>query len=532
MSGNGQWTRRHLLGALGPAAAVAQVQGTAPRRVEQTAMRVRAFDLSGSPVADERLKGLLAVNADSRPFEIAVQTHGNGTAAFEAPRAKFELKMYFPVRDFGEVYVHADNAGARYPAAQAQGRELLLNYEFARSRAAFVKRYVQSAKAEGADFSPELLTRLERGEKALARAAAARDAVARAASSDESLADTMWAGEMAAVERARHRIARQGPRPGFLFGAAAFGYARSDAYAQRYSALLNYGTLPFYRGQVERVEGNPNYTNVERILEKAAAGQLMVKGHPLVWFDTAAVPEFLTKKSWPDLKQSCAEYIRRSVGRFRSRIHAWDIINEAHDWANRLGLNQDQLLEMTRIASEETRAADPTSFRVINSCMPWGEYVGTGRGPSGPLKRPLRTPLEYYRAIEAAGISYEAIGIQLYYPAYDLLETERQIERFFAFRKPIHITELGVPSSSEGVKIGGTLPYDHVWHGTQWSETAQADWVEQFYTICYSKPEIQAISWWTFSDPARPANGLLRADQQPKESYLRLSKLLSSWKQG
>jgi endo-1,4-beta-xylanase len=175
--------------------------------------------------------------------------------------------------------------------------------------------------------------------------------------------------------------------------------ARSEAYDQRYNTLLNYGTLPFYRGQVERVEGSPNYRNVEAILEKAATTQLMVKGHPLVWIDTASVPEFLTKKSWPELKQSCAGYVCRSVSGFRSRVHVWDIINEAHDWANKLGLSQDQLLEMTRIASEETCAADSTAFRVINCCMPWGEYVGTGRGPSGPLKKPLRTPLEYYRAI-------------------------------------------------------------------------------------------------------------------------------------
>jgi GH35 family endo-1,4-beta-xylanase len=526
MSGSGQWTRRQLLGTVGPVALLANAQQVSQKGGR--AVMVRAFDPSGSPAPDDRL---LLVAPDSRPFEVLAQPHGDGTAAVDMPKEKFELKMFLPVRDFGEVYVHADNAGAWYSAAQVRG-ELLLNYEFARSRATFVRRYVKSAQTEGVEFSSAMMNRLEQGEAALVRAAAARETGARVGHSNDSLAETMWAGEMAAVERARHRIARQGPRPGFLFGSAAFGYARSEEYARQYGALLNYGTVPFYRAQVERVEGVPNYRNVEGILEKLAGTQIIAKGHPLVWFDSAAVPEFLTTKPWDELKRSCRDYILRSVGRFRSRIHAWDVINEAHDWANKLSLNQDQLLEMTRLAAESTRLADPTAFRVINCCMPWGEYVGTGRGPSGPLKRPLRTPLEYYRAIEAASVPYEAIGIQVYYPAYDLLEIERQLERFFAFGKSVHITELGVPSSSEGVKIGGTLPYDHVWHGAAWSEATQADWAEQFYTICYSKPAIQAISWWTFADPSRPANGLLHADLQPKQSYLRLAKLLTSWKQG
>jgi GH35 family endo-1,4-beta-xylanase len=279
------------------------------------------------------------------------------------------------------------------------------------------------------------------------------------------------------------------------------------------------------------VEGSPNYENVEAILEKMAGTSIVTKGHPLVWFHRAGIPEFLKTKSWDELRRSCREYILRSVGRFRNRIHAWDVINEAHDWANELGLSQDQLLDVTRLAAESTRTADPTAFRVINCCLPWGEYVATGRTYAGPLKRPARTPLEYYRAVEDARVSYEAIGVQVYYPGYDMLEMERQLERFFAFGKPVHITELGVPTSSEGIKGGGPIPYENVWHGTAWNEQIQADWVEQFYTICYSKPEVQAISWWVFSDSSRDGSGFLHKDFRPKESYLRLAKLLASWKQ-
>jgi GH35 family endo-1,4-beta-xylanase len=113
-----------------------------------------------------------------------------------------------------------------------------------------------------------------------------------------------------------------------------------------------------------------------------------------------------------------------------------------------------------------------------------------------------------------------------------MFEIERHLERFFVFGKPVHITELGVSSSSQPLERGESrFPNRNVWHGDAWNETIQADWAEQFYTICYSKPQIEAITWWDLSDPAFiPHGGMLRPDMTPKESYQRLSALLAGWR--
>ena len=330
-----------------------------------------------------------------------------------------------------------------------------------------------------------------------------------------------------AVERARHHIARDGPRPGFLFGCNAFGYAGSDEYARLYRELFNYGTVPFYRAATEKIEGHPDYSWVDAILEKMAGTGILTKGHPLVWFHQAGIPEFLKTKSWEEINQSCREYILRSVGHFRSRIHAWDVINEAHNWANDL-IHDQEPLEMTRLAADTTRVADPTAFRVVNSCCTWAEYVAEHRSYSGVMPRPTRTPLQYHKELEDARVSYDAVGLQLYNPVRDMLEIERQVERFFVFGKPVHVTELGVPSENPGEGIiGGNNP----WHGTAWSQQVQADWVEQFYTICYSKPQVQAITWWDFTDPGYIQNGgFVDEKLQPKQSYDGLKRLIASWK--
>jgi GH35 family endo-1,4-beta-xylanase len=511
------------------AGAVAAAAGSLLRAAPPPVLRLRAYDPGGQPCPPELLETLYVTDRDGRPFAVRPQLAGEGAAVLELPPQRFEIMMILPVRDFGEVYLYADDAGSLYAPAAA---EILLNYEFARSRAAFLRRYVKAAEGEGVDFSKELRERIARGEAALAKATAARQERERAGFSNDALRDLMWAGEMAALERARHRIRRRGPRPGFLFGCNAFGYARSVEYAQRYNELLNFATLPFYRASTEKVEGRPDYSWVKAILQKMAGTPILTKGHPLVWFHYAGIPEFLKTKSWEELKKSCREYVLGSVLRFRSRIHVWDVINEAHDWANELNLSHEQLLEMTRLAAETVRLADPTAFRIVNSCCTWSEYVATGRNYRGEMRKPVRSVLEYHRAVEEAKVPYEAIGLQLYNPQRDMLEIERQLERFFIFGKPIHITELGISSANEPVRMGEEVrrPGRRVWHGTEWSERIQADWLEQFYTICYSKPQIEAVSWWDFSDPAFiPHGGLLRPDLTPKEAYHRLKGLIKEW---
>ncbi|GFE67717.1 endo-1,4-beta-xylanase [Chroococcus sp. FPU101] len=122
------------------------------------------------------------------------------------------------------------------------------------------------------------------------------------------------------------------------------------------------------------------------------------------------------------------------------------------------------------------------------------------------------------------------IGLQLYYPDQDLFEINRLLERFSQLGKPIHITELGVSSSTQKDESSYFLEPTGLWR-SPWSETIQADWIEQFYTICYSKNYIEAISWWDLADGGSfmPYGGLLNRDLTPKLGYDRLKELLKQW---
>ena len=112
---------------------------------------VRAYEPDGTPVGADRFKTFLLTDPDGQPYHLLPEARADGTASIKLPPGKFEMMMLLPVRDFGHVYLYADNRGALYPPS-APG-ELLLNYEFARSRAAFVRRYMEAARAEGVPFT-------------------------------------------------------------------------------------------------------------------------------------------------------------------------------------------------------------------------------------------------------------------------------------------------------------------------------------------------------------------------------------------
>jgi GH35 family endo-1,4-beta-xylanase len=140
-----------------------------------------------------------------------------------------------------------------------------------------------------------------------------------------------------------------------------------------------------------------------------------------------------------------------------------------------------------------------------------------------------RSPYRYLQSCLQAGIDFEVIGLQLYYPDHDLFEIDRCLDRFASLGKPIHITEMATSSqptegnSSMQIAAGS-------WRGP-WSEALQADWLEAIYTLAYSKPAVEAISWWDLCDRDTfwPFGGLLDAHCQPKLAFQRLLSLQTAW---
>ena len=351
------------------------------------------------------------------------------------------------------------------------------------------------------------------------------EAAARAL--DHALATFFWAGEEIELAKGATDIDRMSheERQAKLFGSSFFDPNAPEAYLYRFAELFNFATIPFYRRQVEPVEGRPDWDARDRLLDWLDERGIAREGHPLSWWIDHGLADWMKKLSYKSLKEVVYRQVFETVSRYKDRIKIWDVINEAHDpivKGNDLNLQPEQVFEITELACRATRDADPEAIRIVNINRPWGVYRSEWE-----MMDPMHA-VEYIEELSARRIEYEVLGVQNYHGGpehyvHDIADQSALIDQYLALGKPVHISEVQTPSSMEADPskwLGGRVAESGWWH-RPWDPEIQADWAEQFYTIAAGKAEVGAITWWDLSDRRTfwPHGGLLDARDQPKPAY-------------
>jgi GH35 family endo-1,4-beta-xylanase len=200
-------------------------------------------------------------------------------------------------------------------------------------------------------------------------------------------------------------------------------------------------------------------------------------------------------------------------------IQRWDVVNEATHFDRSEFLRrapkmtsmwqQAGQMEFTRECFLHARKANPQAILLIND---------------------YRTDPAYERVIEQLVDGdgrrlYDVIGIQshMHGGAWPNGKIWEVCERFARFGVPLHFTETTVLSGERH----WDRPRGEPWPSTPEGEAYQAREVVRFYTMLFSHPAVEAITWWDFSDwhawKGAPA-GFLRSDMSPKPVYEELMK--------
>jgi endo-1,4-beta-xylanase len=326
-------------------------------------------------------------------------------------------------------------------------------------------------------------------------------------------------GSKIEIEQTRHK---------FLFGSNIFmlGKCRTpeqeQAYEDRFAALLNYATAPFYWWVYEPEKGKPDWPATQKIVAWCRAHGVTVKGHPLAW--NTAEPRWLPD-DLDQVMQLQLGRVTREVSHFKGQIDFWDAVNEATHYDREecrkngpklsAAIAKVDVQEYVRSVFRTARAANPSATLVINDYETGQEYADK---VVSKLVDENGHPL------------YDVIGIQSHqhagaWPVQKIWDT---CERFAKFGKPIHFTETTFLSGQQGWELKKKDP-NLQWVSTPEGEERQAEEVTRFYTILFSHPAVTAITWWDFTDQGSwqgaPA-GLLRADMSPKPAYDALYQLV------
>ena len=392
------------------------------------------------------------MNERGFPFFSEWRQVAPGDWAIRYPKEQpFGLKALWEVPGFGKVIVTADNEGKLYRLGQSS-EPLDWRVEAAKSKVKRTTDRLGALQRDGYVFPPTLVSRVERA-AAETTAALGTEGEARARQLDAAMNVAFWAAEEIELAKARTDLSRLSleQRRAKLFGSAFFDPDASETFMFRFAELFNFATTPFYRRQVEPVEGQPEWGTRDRLLDQLDEWGMARKGHPLSWWIDHGLAPWMMKLSYKTLKEVIYQQIYDTVTRYKDRIKIWDVINEAHDpivKGNDLNLNTEQVFEITALACKATHDADPTATRIVNINRPFGEYRAEWE-----MMDPMHA-IEYVEELNERGIDFEVLGVQMYHAGpehyvQDMAEQSWMIDQYAALGRPIHISEVQTPSSME-----------------------------------------------------------------------------------
>lgn len=200
-----------------------------------------------------------------------------------------------------------------------------------------------------------------------------------------------------------------------------------------------------------------NWEPADRYVEWGEANGMTIIGHTLVWHNQTPEWFFFDENQVQNTREEQIERLREHIftvmGRYKGRIHGWDVINElltedgeirSSYWSDIIG--GEELVKLAfRFASE----ADPDAELYYNEYNAWR-----------PSKRD--GILRLVRMLQAEGIRIDGVGMQghwgLYYPKSEYILAA--VDSFAAVGMKVMITELDVdvlPVSSHGQLVQGAM---------------------------------------------------------------------------
>ncbi len=189
-----------------------------------------------------------------------------------------------------------------------------------------------------------------------------------------------------------------------------------------------------------------NFTEADELVTFAEKHEIKVRGHNLCWHENLP-PWFATTVNRANAAQVLTDHIRTVAGRYKGRIHSWDVVNEAINPQDGRpdGLRTSPWLDLLgpgyiELAFRTAREADPAALLTYND---FGIEYDT---PAEQAKR--AAVLSLVTRLRDAHVPIDAVGIQSHLTTTDAIRLGDGIRTFTKdlrkLRLAAYITELDV----------------------------------------------------------------------------------------
>jgi endo-1,4-beta-xylanase len=233
-----------------------------------------------------------------------------------------------------------------------------------------------------------------------------------------------------------------------------------------------------------------DFTAGDALFAFAAAHQMQVRGHTLLWHNS--VPDWLAAApSSFNVRQLLVDHIRTVMGRYCGRVHSWDVVNEAILPADKQPGDLRKSFWYDAIGPDYIDLAYRTAFEADpHARLTYNDYGVEYDSDDNANRR--RAILALIRGMIERKVPLNAVGIQSHIHAASPNIIGRGLADFIGaihnLGLEVYLTELDVNEDD--------VPYDDVARRDQ----AVADTYRQFLHVALASPAVKAVLTWGVSD--------------------------------
>ena len=266
---------------------------------------------------------------------------------------------------------------------------------------------------------------------------------------------------------------------------APYGPAYAHAYTRDVAALTS--ELAFKMSTLRPVDASLNFTAADRLVSFAQAQGMKVRAHTLIWNDNQ--PLWLKRLRPVDVERLFNAHLLSTIGRYRGKIWAWDVVNEPlAPWDGQAGnlrkgpylaaMGEDYIVRAFRAA----RAYDKTALLVLNEA-----HTETADDNGKVFRESL---LALLKRLKNEGTPIDAVGLQSHLSSakrYDMARFTGFIDEIAALGYAVHITECDVDDSAFEGSIGDR-------------DRQVADLYAMFLNPVLAHRAVKALTFWQLAD--------------------------------
>lgn len=252
-------------------------------------------------------------------------------------------------------------------------------------------------------------------------------------------------------------------------------------------------------GPIHPKEDTYNWAGADSIAAFAQRNGLKLRGHALVWHNQTPSWLFVDNNgntvSKDVLLQRMKAHITTVVNRYKGKIYAWDVVNEAiSDKADEY-LRPSKFLE---IAGEEYIAK---AFQWAHEADPDAQLFYNDYDEINPVKREKMHRL--VKSLKDAGIPIHGVGLQGHWAVNEPLrqQLEETLQRFADLGLKMQITELDISVYPKEHTARERRPEDaNTAFSPEREQQQEAVYKMSFELFRKYKDAISGITFWNISD--------------------------------